>query len=141
MYKNIEQSVDFSLGVSRQRRWCVSFSHLSALAGCWFNAMPLGYRSVLIVLVCLSWVAAVLAENRSAIVLRYSQQRGWSVQQGRGDFQSIRLRHTSVVSRLLVALHWLGENDIRGALVVFPDMLQPDQFRRLLVCLKITEIG
>lgn len=141
MYKNIEQSVDFSLGVSRRRRWCVSFSHLSALAGCWFNALPLGYRSVLIVLVCLSWVAAVLAENRSAIVLRYSQQRGWSVQQGRGDFQSIRLRHTSVVSRMLVVLHWLGENDIRGALVVFPDMLQPDQFRRLLVCLKITEIG
>ncbi|OAI26636.1 hypothetical protein A1356_00420 [Methylomonas koyamae] len=63
------------------------------------------------------------------------------MQQGRGDFQSIRLRHTSVVSRMLVALHWLGENDIRGALVVFPDMLQPDQFRRLLVCLKITEIG
>lgn len=75
------------------------------------------------------------------MVLRYSQQRGWSVQEGRHDSQPIRLRTTCVVTRMLVALHWIGESDIRGARVVFPDMLKPDEFRRLLVCLKITDIG
>jgi len=138
--KNIEQSAVFSLGISRQRRVCVSFSHLSALAGCWLNALPLGYRLGLTGLVCSSWIVAILAENRPAIVLRYSRQRGWSLKQGRGDFHPIRLRQTSVVSRVLVAVHWRGDNDSRDTLLVFPDMLQPDQFRRLLVCLKITEI-
>jgi len=138
--KNIEQSADFSLGVSRQRRVCVSFSHLSALTGCWLNALPLGYRLGLTGLVCVSWVAAVLAENKPAIALRHSRQHGWSLKQGRGDFRPIRLLRTSVASRMLVAVHWRGDNDSRDTLVVFPDMLQPDQFRRLLVCLKITEI-
>ncbi len=142
MTKNLEQSVDFNFGVSRQRQLCVSVVHLAALAGCWLNSLPAGYRVSLVALVGLSWARAISAEKVGPTMLRFHSSRGWSVREGGGgDFRPIRLLSSSVVSRVVAVVHWCeSSGGCCDSLVVFPDMLRREQFRRLLVCLKISQI-
>ncbi|WP_445372998.1 protein YgfX [Methylomonas sp. HW2-6] len=132
--------MDFNFGVSRQRRICVSVLHSLALAGCWLNALPAGCRVSLAALVVLSWAKAIVAEKVGPIQLRFHLSRGWSAREGLGEFLPIRLLPSSVVSRVVVAVHWRDGSGVRNSLAVFPDMLRRDQFRRLLVCLKISQI-
>ncbi|MBD9362533.1 protein YgfX [Methylomonas fluvii] len=141
MSKNLEQSINFTVGRSRALRFIVSAIHAAALAACWLNALPSPYKCLLTMLVILSWRNNMVSGGISVAYLRYTPEHGWSLL-GTGDhYGSIEIQASTVVTGLLIALHWVHDKGRCESMIILKDAMSNDDYRKLSVCLIISRHG
>lgn len=137
--KNLEQSQYFAIGPSRILRLAVMGMHLLALLASCLNSLPTGYQAVLSVLVLLSAWMNRDGGRSGSVALRYTpDQRWWLALDGK-DFQLIRIQSSTVISSGLIFLHWVCDENIRGVVVIANDAMTANDYRKLMVYLKITQ--
>lgn len=141
MSKNLEQSMNFKVERSKALRFVVSAIHSAALAACWLNALPSPYKYLLTMLVLLSWRNNMAFGKIDVTYLRYTPQYGWSLL-GTGDhYSSIEIQASTVVSGLLIALHWVHDEGRCQSMIIPKDAMSNDDYRKLSVCLIISGYG
>lgn len=141
MSKNLEQSVYFSIRSSRWLILAVSWLHLLAVTACWLAALPTAYKVILSVLVGFSGLYHTRAGKTGMTYLRYTAEQGWDRRDSSGDYLPISIRSSTVITGMLIILHWDSDDTIAGSLVIVKDAMAPNDYRRLLVCLKISGCG
>lgn len=138
MSKNLEQNFDFALGRSRILSRVVSILHALALVASWMNSLPPFFHWVLSVLVIVSWRRQLLSLETGSTLLRYTPNAGWYMSYAGTEYLPIVVQSSTVVSRLLIALHYkLGSGKCR-TLLIAPDAMSSTDYRKLSVCLIIS---
>lgn len=91
--------------------------------------------------VLLSWRSNMASGEIGIAYLRYTPKHGWSLL-GNGDhYQSIEIQASTVVTGLLIALHWVHDKGRRQSMIIPKDAMSNNDYRKLSVCLIISGHG
>lgn len=137
--KNLQASVSFAISRSSKLMWVIHLSHGLAILACWLNALETIGQIMLsvVLLACWGWQYKQ-QRNSQAIYLRYSPSEGWAMSAAGHDYQAITLKPTSVINKLLIVLHYTDINRHFKTLLIGNDSMSDQDYRRLLVLLKIS---
>lgn len=110
--------------------------HGISISACWFNDLPIGCQLMLFLLVMASAVIQHRACQTTGVHLRYTAQEGWAISFDGQRYSVISVKPSTVVGSWLTVLYF--ETD-RGAtaLAIFNDAMSANDYRRLIVNLKI----
>lgn len=137
LLKNLESAMNFTIGRSSRLRQAIDCLHVLSLSACWLSELPLTYRLMLSFLTAASWVFQRKACEADSIYLRYTATEGWAVSFDGEGYLAVTIRPTTVVGRTLTVLHFSADSGNR-ALVIFNDAMTANDYRGLIVKLKIS---
>lgn len=142
MSQKMESVLDFTIGDSRYLRLAVDGLHVLAVVACWFNALPFSWRLMLSLSAVASWFFQRQAYGDwVGILLRYSAAEGWVVSFDGEAYFAVTMQPSSVVSGWLIVLHFKIDRQRVRSLVIFKDAMSANDYRRLIVGLKISGCG
>lgn len=111
--------------------------HVLSVLACWLNGLSAVYQLMLSLLVMASWVVQRNACETSHIFLRYTVTEGWAASFDGEHYLVAKIKPTTVTGRMLTILHFSIDNR-SGALVIVKDAMTANDYRRLIVNLKIS---
>lgn len=140
--KNLQASVSFVISRSPKLLWAIHLLHGLAILACWLNALETIGQIMLsaVLLAFWGWQYKQL-RNRRAIQLRYSPSDGWAISTAGQEYQAITFKPTSVINKLLIVLHYTDINRHFKTLLIVNDSMPDQDYRRLLVLLKISGLA
>lgn len=118
---------------SKKLQQLVITVHLIALVASFANALPIAIKLIVAALIGLNfWISfpKLIKEQRG---LRYSEKRGWEMAEGR-DFTAVDILKSTVVTTVFIFLHIRD----KPAILIANDALSEDDYRQLIVKLKMT---
>lgn len=135
------EQVDVSLGPSRLYLLAMTVVGAGALGGLIFADLTGLMTLALALAVCVSAVDATCQHGfrtgeRAVTRIVYSES-GWRLWLTRGEPLQARCHGDIVVLRWLVVLNFVDEAGVRRAVVVLPDTMNAEAFRRLKVFLRL----
>lgn len=133
-----EAVLNFMIGRSQLCRYGIAVTHALSILACWLNGLEMIYRVGMALLVAVSWWLSRQACETNAIFLRYTPAQGWSLSRCGEEYHAVSIKPETVIGRLLTVLYFSFEDKRAGTLVVFKDAMQADDYRRLIVGLKIS---
>ncbi|WP_407663548.1 protein YgfX [Methylomonas albis] len=133
--------MNFTIGRSRLLTFIVSAIHVLVILACWLNALPMPYKCLLTMLVLLSWRSNTMSGEISVVYLRYTPNHGWSLLSNGDQYQLVDIQASTVVSRFLIALHWVHNKGRRQSMIIPKDAISSNDYRKLSVCLIISGHG
>lgn len=137
MLKKTESTLHFTIGRSRRLKQAVDCLHILSVSACWLNDLPSLYSLSLSLLVTVSWVVQRYACETGRIFLRYTVTEEWAVSFDGERYLVAKIKPTTVTGRMLIILHFSIDNRSR-ALVIVKDAMTANDYRRLIVNLKIS---
>ena len=135
-----ESILHFTLGRSRSLKRTIDCLHVLSIFACWLSELPLVYRLILSLLVVLSWFVQHKVGEAANILLRYTVSESWAVSFDGEHYLSINIKPTTVTGSMLTVLHFNIDQHTR-ALVIFKDAMSSNDYRKLIVNLKISGYG
>ncbi|MBS3965285.1 MAG: hypothetical protein KGZ80_12500 [Methylomonas sp.] len=136
-FKTGHTSLVFACKPSRIRRWLTVVLHTLAFASIWLSSLPpLVCMGLSGLLPGLYWMG--LRASGRTNVLRYTASAAWEHGLADDRFEPVVITQFTIMGPIAVFLCYrttLGEH---GAAMVVCDELPPDEFRRLMVWLRIT---
>ena len=131
-------TTNFIIGQSRCGLILINCLHALAVLACWLNALPLTARLLLCIIISYSWYFQLKAHKAESTYLRYTSDSGWAIAlQDRENYDSLTLKPSSVTGNLLTILHFDLEKGSK-TLMIFKDAMTANDYRKLIVLLKIT---
>lgn len=115
----------------------IGFLHALSVLACWLNDLTILYSLALSLLAIASWYFQHKACEASCIYLRYTPTDGWTVSFDGNEYFVVQIRPTTMVGRMLTVLHFSAKNS-HSSLVIFKDAMTANDYRRLIVALKIS---
>lgn len=140
MPKKTETTLHFTIGRSRWLRQAIDCLHVLSMCACWLNDLPIVYRLILSLLVIASWFVQRTACKAGRIFVRYTVSEGWAVSFDGEHYLAIKIKPTTVTGNMLTVLHFSIDKHTR-ALVIFKDAMSANDYRKLIVNLKISGYG
>lgn len=137
MPKKLESALHFTIGRSRWLRQAIDGLHILSLSASWLNDLPIFLRLILSLLVAASWVVQRNACETGHIFLRYTVTEGWAVCFDGEHYLGANIKPTTVTGRVLAILHF-SVDDRGRTLVIVKDAMNANDYRRLIVNLKIS---
>lgn len=137
MPKTTEPASHFVIGRSRLMTLIIDSLHTLSISACWLNALLFIHSLMLSLLVTLSWIFHHKACKADSTYLRYTASHGWAISFENEDYLPIEIKPTTVTGRLLTVLHFKFEKR-SNILVIFKDAMTANNYRRLIVLLKIS---
>jgi hypothetical protein len=142
MHSSQPAPISIDLGFSK---WIASYlfiSHLLAMVLLFLLDLGSNFLWILIFLIILSfihhwWRYLEQKQPNSVIGLDWSDDRGWHLRLNSGKNLKAELSATSLVSRLLIVLHFKTEAEGRQRIAIVGDAIDGNQLRRLKVLLKM----
>jgi hypothetical protein len=107
--------------------------HLIALGASFANALPLILKLVTAAFIGLNYKLTVRRLNNGQRKIRHTDKQGWGISDG-GDFEAIAVAKSTVVTSFFIFLHMQD----KPALLIACDALSEDDYRQLIVKLKMT---
>jgi hypothetical protein len=107
--------------------------HLITFIAAVSNALPLAAKLTIVVLIGLNFKVSFPGLKREQRKIRHTEKRGWEISVG-GDFETATILQSTVVTTFLIFLHIQN----KPAILIANDALSRDDYRRLLVKLKMT---
>ncbi|OHX38100.1 hypothetical protein BJL95_23095 [Methylomonas sp. LWB] len=138
MKRNFEPPLQFAVRESRSALKMLCGLHAAALYACFENGMPLVYRLAAAGLLILTAVNSGVFRKTRPFFLRYTPGGGWEISADLEAFQPIRIESTTVTTRMLTILHYRTDGGSVERLPIFRDALPENDYRRLVVSLKIS---
>lgn len=140
MPKKHESTLRVTVGRSRHLNQAIDGLHVLSLSACWLSDLPIVYALVLSMLVVVSWPVRRKACETGCIFLRYTVAEGWAVSFDGGHYLPIIIKPTTVTGGMLTVLHFSIDKRAR-TLVIFKDAMSANDYRKLIVNLKISGYG
>lgn len=137
MRRQIELPVQWRISPSRRLRQLVLCLHLLALFACWSSAIPVAIKILLTLVMIITAYRCYREPAAPVYRLRYSQTFGWELAEDGAAFDLITLLPSTVVSQYLTVIHFATETQRRQSLVVVKDSLTQEQYRQLIVKLRV----
>lgn len=78
--------------------------------------------------------------NFHGLLIRHSSGLGWEVAYSENNFHVIEILASTVITRYLIALHFIHNNK-KQTILICRDALMYDEFRKLMVALKISGLN
>ncbi len=107
--------------------------HIAAWFACFANALPLLVRLGIACLIGLDFWFNFKRLKSGQHLISYSETKGWQLADN-GDFENIQILSSTVVTTFLIFLHIANKPSI----LIAHDALSEEDFRRLIVKLKMT---
>ncbi len=105
-----------------------------------FAVLP--YKTLLVFFILISLVVYSKKENNfKGLTLRHANTSGWEIAFLENQFSPIRVLPSTVITHYLIVLHYKIQNQQKRAILIFRDALINDDFRKLLVALKISGLS
>lgn len=133
----------FSVNKSRLLiRWLIFTHTLAAFAGL-ANGLPWVYKIIAVLLVLCSLFIYLRRYHYQfqPYQLKYNEDASWSVAFRNNEFQTVQLLPTSVITAWLIVLHFRLQSGKFQSLVIFNDALNSQNYRSLIVTLKIAGLN
>ncbi len=112
------------------------FIHLLALIASIGNALPLTVKLVIFSGVALNLYWTQHRKQPPLSSIHYSHELGWQINR-LGDAQHVQILPSTVITTFIIFLHFT-ENNKQSSLLIASDALSADDYRRLVVELKIS---
>jgi hypothetical protein len=107
--------------------------HLIALGASFTNALPLILKLGTAVLIGLNFKLTIPRLNNGQRKIRHTDKQGWEISDA-GVFEAITVAKSTVVTSFFIFLHMQD----KPALLIACDALSEDDYRQLIVKLKMT---
>lgn len=133
-------TLQFTIAQSQWRLYLVHGLHALSITACWLNSLAVPLQLAATLLVLASWVVQYKASCTKEVYLRYSTTDAWTISYDGETFALIKIKAETVISSLLSVLHFEAGN-LPGSLLIFKDALSADQYRKLIVQLKISGLS
>ena len=137
MSKNPESVAQFAIGSSTWLSLVIDSLHALAVSACWLNELPIFFRVTFFILVAASWIFQRKACKANKLYLRYTLANGWAVSFDGTGYLDVKINPTTVVGMMVTILHFDLDNRSK-TLVVVKDAMIEDEYRKLIVLLKIS---
>ncbi len=131
-------TTNFIVGQSRDLLILINCLHVLSILACWLNALPLAVRVLIFFMLSYSWYFQLKGRKAEHTYLRYTSNVGWSVAfRGQDSYDSLILKPSTVAGNILTILHFDLESGSK-TLMIFKDAMKANDYRKLIVLLKIT---
>lgn len=113
--------------------------HSIAFAAVFLSTIALLYKIIIAGLVVISLLFYLKQEIKfSGLHIRYGSVFGWEIAYSENHFQSILILPSTVLTPYIVVLHFKQQNTKKQTILICRDALKKDEFRKLMVELKIS---
>lgn len=141
MAKGFEQTAHFRIQASAWLTRISTTLHGLAMLACWLSDLYALHRFILMgTILVLAWL-----ENRrmkaALTYLRYTGGNGWQVSSDGENYLDASILDTTVITNLVIFLHYRTENQANKVLLIGKDALTNSDFRRLTVRLTLSLQG
>ena len=138
MTKNIHETLHFKLVPSKQIEMIVDALHLLAILACWLNALSRTYQLSLSVAVLALWFLHKRRRRAIPVHLSYTSAKGWEISYDGSHYLIADILETTVITRIGVFFHYRIDDHFNRNLLIPKDSLPANDFRRLVVRLKLS---
>ncbi len=117
--------------------------HIIAILAASLNALAISYKLIIISLILISLFYYLKREiNFNGFTIRHSEAFEWEIALLEQDFQAIKILKSTVITPYVIFLHFKfpEKQEQKQAVVICTDALKDDEFRKLLVELRISGI-
>ncbi len=118
-------------------KWLIVI-HILAIMAVFLSALSWYYQSAICLFVIISFRLYLRGVNYVGS-LRHSTLMGWEWLDQAHDFYPIEVLSSSVITPLLMVVHFKRQNHKKKAIIVCRDSLSENEYRQLLVTLKINK--
>ncbi|MDD1616343.1 MAG: hypothetical protein CG439_1471, partial [Methylococcaceae bacterium NSP1-2] len=139
MQKTYQLPLLLTLKYSKRLTNFIKFIHALALAACVMNSLPVIVKCALLIAIGSHFYFQLKGLKSQQYTIKHSETLGWELAEG-DDFESIKILPSTVISIFAVFLQFEKENKSKQSLVILSDALAEDDYRRLIVTLKTTDI-
>ncbi|MDD1606332.1 MAG: hypothetical protein LUP96_06515 [Methylococcaceae bacterium] len=139
MQKTYQLPLLLTLKYSKRLTNFIKFIHALALAACVMNSLPVIVKCALLLAIGSHFYFQLKELKNQQYAIKYTETLGWELAEG-DDFESIKILPSTVISIFAVFLQFKKENKSKQSLVILSDALAEDDYRRLIVTLKTTDI-
>lgn len=137
MQKNYQPPLLLEIKYSEHLTRVMEFIYVLALAASVMNSLPILIKCALLMTICSHFYLQFKRLKNQPYSIKHTDALGWELSDG-GDFETIQVLPSTVVSVFAVFLHLKKANKSRHHLVIFSDALAEDDYCRLIVRLKTT---
>ena len=121
-------------------KWLVAIHAIAIFAAC-LNALELAYKIVIISLILFSLFFYLRRELRfHDFSIVHSMANGWEMALSDNHFHTVKILASTVVTPYLIVLHYKIQNKQKQTILICKDALIADDYRKLMVELKISGI-
>jgi toxin CptA len=139
MQKNYSLPLQLTLNRSKRLTNFIKFIHVLALAACVMNSLPVIVKCVLLLAISSHFYFQLNGLKSQPYTIKHSETLGWELAEA-NNFVAIQILPSTVISIFAVFLQFQKENKAKHSLVILSDALTEDDYRRLIVKLKTTDI-
>jgi len=116
--------------------------HAIAILATFTNSLSIVYKIILLIGILVSLIVQLKREdNFKGLILRYSEVTGWEITSLENQFSSIQILPSTVITHYLIVLHYKIQNQKKRAIIICKDTMTNDNYRKLLVALKISGLS
>lgn len=139
MTANFQQSLLLSIKPSRLLKQVLIALHLLVLFVCWLSAIPAIIKGLITILIIYSLrqVFTGKTDIRRCCWLRNNSGGVWEIAEQEHNYQAISILPSTVITSWLTVIHYRTTDQVWQSLVVVRDSLSPDNYRQLIVKLKV----
>ncbi|MGZ5008176.1 MAG: protein YgfX [Methylobacter sp.] len=123
-----------ALKPSKKLKRLLVIIHLLALGSSLAAALPIAVKLALLSGICLHLAFTVKHCQSAQCDIKHTEISGWEIAEG-NDFASIQILDSTVISVFAIFLHFKRGAE-RQTVLIMPDALSEDDYRRLIVRLK-----
>jgi hypothetical protein len=135
--KQNQPLLTWELKPSNRLKQTMMILHLFACVAGIVNSLAIPIKLVLCTTICLHLGFIIKQLRNQNYLIRYSQKLGWEMEYLE-DVMPVTILNATVISTFVIILAVKLQNDNKMTLVVASDALATDDFRQLIVYLKIT---
>jgi len=139
LLKKSEQPQIFKINHSEWMVKCLLALHLLPIPFIFLSSLSFNNQLLLIVSIFISLLVYLKREICfNSITISYSTIKGWEFGQVEDVFSSIQVLPSTVLTPYLLILHFKLQNNSKKTILICRDALIDDEYRKLLVLLKIS---
>lgn len=137
MSKNIDETLHFDIFPSKRIEALFDALHGLAIFACWLNSLDSVYKLALSAAILAIWRLNKQRHQATPVQLSYTGEKGWEISSDGSRYQTAVILETTVITSAVVFLHYMTGNRFNHILLIPKDSLPENDFRRLIVRLKL----
>ena len=142
LLKKFVTSQLFKIKQSRLFLYLLIINHTLATIACFSNGLAINYQLMTLFMVIMSasfyWRDY---KNFQPYDIRHNEAVGWQLAKIENDYQNIMVLPTTVLTAQFMVLHFRFQTGRKQALLIVNDALNTEDYRRLLVELKVSGLS
>jgi hypothetical protein len=117
-------------------------NHTLAIIACFSNGLAIGYQLVALFIVIISAIFYWRDYKKfQPYDIRHNEALGWQLAKIENDYQTISILPTTVLTAQFIVLHFQFQAGQKRAVLIVNDALEKQDYRRLLVELKVSGLS